>query len=380
MKSTLIFAVFMLSTLSAWAGQQSIGTISDPSGDDFGSGTLVYPQRSDYLAGDLDLIQLDISRDEEGFWFEAKFKNPIRDPRNASSSAGGESLENFTRKGFYQFNLDIYVDTDHVPGSGNTFTLPGRQVHIDPAYAWEKAVILTPRPELMRQQLLDAIAEQYPERSTAGTQAGIDQAMYFPTRIRASGKSISFFVPASFFSGSEEGSWGVTAFVTGAITAIPSDLIFIPSTKKPLERLQLGVMQPAPGHPADSFGYKPGGMVPSPVVDLLGSSAEQQRGQLKAQGKLVGVNIGGGDQKFSAGTERDANVAAAEIVAHPTVSMEGLFQPDSPIAADPETSANGGEAGASIVKRLQILQQLYDQRLIDEVECKEQKQRILKEL
>src|SRR5665811_782569 len=109
MKSALLFIALILPMLSTWAGLQPLVTINDPSGDDFGAGNLVYPQRADFQAGNLDLLQLKISRDGEGFWFDAIFRNPIRDPVNVPDSVGAESLANFARKGFYQFNLDVYV-------------------------------------------------------------------------------------------------------------------------------------------------------------------------------------------------------------------------------------------------------------------------------
>lgn len=384
-KLAILFIVLMFPMLGAWAGQQPLVAISDPPGDDHGAGTLTYPQRADFQSGDLDLLQLKISRDGEGFWFEAMFKNPIRDPGSVINDVGAESLANFARKGFYQFNLDIYVDTDRIRDSGNTFTLPGRQVQIDPAYAWEKVVILTPRPELMRRQLLDAMTEQYPDRTNAETEASVDQAMFFPTRIRVRGKSIAFFVPAGFFAGSDGTDWAVTALVTGAMTTIPADLTIFPSTKKPLERLELGVMQPAPGRQKDTFGYS--GAVPSPVVDMLSASTEQQVRQLAAKNDLTGVSWGPhavNDARPIPQAASNAPVSTESSTEVKTVVPVGkLFQPENPVIAKPaeeKTPEPGSPADPSIVKRLQTLQQLFDQKLIDETEYKEQKQRILKEL
>jgi len=378
LKSSLLFIALMLSMLSTWAGQQTLVTINDPPGDDRGAGTLSYPQRSDFQSGDLDLLQLNISRDEKGFWFEAMFKNDIRDPVNVPNSVGAESLSNFARKGFYQFNLDVYVDTDRVNGSGNTFTLPGRQVKIDPEYAWEKAVILTPRPELMREQLLGAMAEQYPDRTKAETAASVDQSMFFPTQIRVRGKSIAFFVPAGFFAGSDGTDLAVTGLVTGAMATIPADLTIIPTTNKPLERLQLGVMQPAPGHPKDTFGYS--GAAPSPVVDLLGASTEQQVRQLAAKNDLTGISWGPhavDDTKPISAAASSAPVKTASPPAAAAVVPVGqLLQPDTSPAAKPA----GASPSPSIAQRLQDLQKLFDDKLIDETEYKQQKQRILNDL
>lgn len=387
MRRFLLFAAMMLSTLGAWAGQQTLVTLSDPPGDDYGAGTLVYPQRADFQAGDLDLLQLKISRDEDGFWFEAMFKNPIRDPEGVPNAVGAESLANFARKGFYQFNIDVYVDTDRVKGSGNTSTAPGRQVRIDPAYAWEKVVILTPRPELMRRQLLDALTEQFPDRSNAETEASVDQEMFFPTRIRVRGKSIAFFVPAGFFPGSDATDWAVTALITGAITTIPADMSLFPSTKKPLERIQLGVMQPVPGYSKDTFGYS--GAIPSPVVDMLGSSAEQQVRQLAAKNGLAGVSWGlhAVNDIITPVATSDAPIVkqrpGGSIVEKPVAPIGNLFQPEAPTAVKP-TETRPAEAmlptDASIARRLQTLKQLFDRKLIDETEYKQQKQRILNEL
>ena len=381
-KTVLLFISLLLSVATAWASQQTLATINDPPSDDYGAGKLIYPQRSDFQTGDLDLLQLKISRDEDGFWFEAMFKNPIRDPAGVPNTTGNESLADFARKGFYQFNIDVYVDTDRVKGSGNTFTLPGRHVFIDPAYAWEKAVILTPRPEVMRQQLLGALAEQFPDRPITELEATVDRAIFFPAKIRVRGKSIAFFVPASFFSGSDGTDWAVTAFVSGAITNISADLTLLPSTGKPLDRLQLGVMQPVAGYAKDTFGYS--GATPSPVVDLL-SSSEQQRRQLAALNNLTGVSWGphSADDAL-AGVAGSAPVAQQNIDAEPRTSFADLFQPEITTSdlASPEKRPSGPtpRSNESIVKRLQTLQQLFDQKLIDEAEYRQQKQRILNDL
>jgi len=367
-----LLVVLLFTMLGASAGSLPLVTISDPAGDDFGAGKLIYPQRNDFQVGDLDLLQLQISRDKQGFWFEATFRNPVRDPSNVPGSVGADSLANFTRKGFYQFNVDVYVDTDRIDDSGNTFTLPGRKVRIDGDYAWEKAVILAPRPELMRQQLIGALTEQYPDRTTAEIEASVDQSLFFPTRIKVRDKTIGFFVPAGFFAGSDGGNWAATALVTGAITTISADFSLFPTTKKPLETLQLGVMQPAPGHPRDTFGYRD--RQPAPVVDVLGASAEMQIRQLADKEDLTGVSWGARED-----IEKSAMPAAGSSV----IPLARLLQPETTVTAKPAEPAPAevrAKADGSIAKRLQALQQLFDQKLIDEAEFRQQKQRILNEL
>ena len=387
LKPSLLFIALIFPVLSSWAGQQPLVTFSDPPGDDYGAGTLAYPQRADFQAGDLDLLHLEISRDEAGFWFEAMFKNPIRNPSGAANVAGIESLANFARKGFSQFNIDIYIDTDRIKGSGNTFTLPGRNVRIDSTYAWERAVILTPRPELMRQQLLDALVEQFPGRSNIEIEAIVDQSIFFPTQIRVRGKSITYFVHAGFFSGSDGTDWAITALVTGAMTIIPADLSLLPSNKSPLERLQLGVMQPVAGRSKDTFGYS--GAIQSPVVDMLSPSAEQQVQQLTAMVDLTGVSWGPHAISGALTTDNSNDTPnteqkfAGSINAKPVVLIDDLFQPESPTAVKSREISPAEAmpiADPSIARRLLTLQQLFDQKLIDETEYKQQRQRILNDL
>lgn len=369
---TILLVCLIFSAFGASAGPLPLVTISDPAGDDLGDGTLTYPQREDFRTGDLDLLQLQISRDGQGFWFEAMLKNPIRDPGSVAGTVGGDSLANFARKGFYQFNIDVYLDTDRIDGSGSTFTLPGRKVRIDGGYAWEKAVILTPRPELMRQQLIGALAEQYPDRTTAEIEASVDQSLFFPARIRVRDKTIGFFVPAAFFAGSDGANWAATALVTGAITAISADFSLFSSAKKPLETLQLGVMQPAPGHPKDTFGYRD--RQPAPVVDVLGASAELQMRQLADKEDLTGVSWGARE-----GTEKSPMPARNSAA----IPLARLLQPETMVAgkpAEPAATEDRARADGSIARRLQALQQLFDQKLIDEAEYRQQKQRILNEL
>jgi hypothetical protein len=414
----------LLSALTATASQQTLATLTDPTGDDLGDGTLIYPQSPNYESGDLDLTQLQISRDEDGFWFEAQFKNLIRDPQKVMHGAGGGSLANFARRGFYEFNIDLYIDMDRVKGSGNLFTLPGRGgARLDPAYAWQRAVILTPQPELIRQQLIDVMNEQFPDRPKGEAETSIDASMFFPTKVHVHGKSIAFFVPNKFFSGNDGTDWGLTAFVTGAKSDFSASMNLFPSGKKPLDALELGVLKAAPGHPKDTFGYvSPSRKAPSPIVDILGSTLEQQRFQLRDGGALSGVSwgphankdvlivpaesvmktqaptpgdskesfltspikkikemLGSGPEKQVAPESTNNSASRSEVVPVGQFLEHSVDEASSnvklPLVAQPPIPVK-----PTIAARLGTLKQLYDNKIISESEYKQQRDRILNEL
>jgi hypothetical protein len=446
MTRLLIFAV-LFQALSAWAAERHIATLTDPTGDDNGDGSLVYPQRSDFQPGDLDLTTLRISRDGEVYRFEASFRNPIRDPATAVSDFGAESMADFARLGFYTFNLDIYIDQDRVRGSGNTLSLPGRKVRLDEAGAWEKAIILTPRPELMRRQLIDTLVESEMGRARAEVTASVDRSIYFVPRARVRSNTVAFEVPASFLVGGRpDAEWSITAFVTGAKTRIEADVqIFGGAAGTPLQRLQLGVMQPAVGRPRVTFGYS-GDRVPLPVVDLLAVAPQQavlaadsalpalvlSAAAGGASASMVAPSPDEAERRPTPETDQGGNVlsrswdavrrwfrgdsAAAVAPATPAAAtpaagsraatpspmpaaapaaagaatapapaaaapapqpMQKLLEPARPAPAAPAAAA---PARPSIADRLKTLKELLDQKLIDEAEYKQQRQRILNEL
>jgi hypothetical protein len=340
-----------MTAFAAQAAPTVLATLGDASGDDQGDGRLSYPQQGAYEAGDLDLQQLQISRDEQGFWFEAKFQNPIRNPANTSGEVGAESLAEFARKGFYQFNLDIYIDTDRVKGSGNTFTLPGRQVRIAADYAWERALILTPRPEATRAKLLEVLEQQYPQRSAQEIEAGIDQTIFFPTKTRVNGRAIRFLVPSSFIGKSDGTDWAVTAFVTAAERSAGMKLSMLSGNeKKPLEEFTLGVLQPQPGHPRDAVGYGTG-TKPSPIFDLLSRSASQQAAMLASGADLTGVSWGphaGNDLAASVVSQVEApatppiqtqGTGKKTFLSNPLDYLVGIFSTGGATSASPVTPA-----------------------------------------
>jgi hypothetical protein len=358
----LLLLGLLLVVTAARATEQEVVNLTDPAGDDDGDGTLVYPQRADFQPGDLDIRTLRVVRAGEVYRFEATFRSPVRDPAVVAGDTGPESLALFARRRFYSFNLDVYIDQDRIRGSGNTFTLPGRHVTVDPAYAWEKAVILTPRPELMRQQLVEAIAESEGARSTDDAAKRIDASVFFVTDIRVRDRTVTYTVPAKFFSGSRpDGDWAFTAFVTGAKTRIEAELSLAGSNTPAIERLQLGVMQPKSGQPRDTFGYT-GATAPTPIVDLLAPAPLPQHELLAGAPVLKGI---GGS-------------AVTEGSTQPVMRITETASPGAGTAPPGETRPVPARAG--LAERLRTLEDLRAQGLVGEQEYLELRRKILADL
>ncbi len=289
----------------ALAGDE-IFRLTDPRGDDHGDGDLRYP--TDYYGirkGDLDLVGFAARHVDGATEFEATFAQPVRPTGRRTIDIGGTSLDSVARFGFYTTNIDIYIDTDHVPGSGGLVTLPGRRAELLPENAWEKAIILTPRPFEARATLKDIllrslkrqlnarggnVSREDAERIKAVLPDDLDTHVFFPTRIRVTGRTIRFQVPDQFLGGPARADWGYVIFVTGA----DIDLRFAvlpPSVGKASDE-DLMVLPISPGGATDHFG---GGRedddLQTPIVDLLVPPGMKQEDILRSDDPAKGIPV-----------------------------------------------------------------------------------------
>ncbi|MDC0710506.1 glucodextranase DOMON-like domain-containing protein [Stigmatella sp. ncwal1] len=273
---------------SACAGRNTRGatplfTLEDPRGDDHGDGELRYPLREDMAQGSLDLLSLSAHEESGGTRFEATFARPIVKPQAARTvDLTGETQAQRARLGFYTFNVDLYVDTDGVEGSGRTDTLPGRFLTLAPGSAWEKVILLTPRPYQARDMLRglwrhDARQERQRQQGPLGevaqreVDAAVEQELetrvFFPTRVRINGPTVEFFVPKDFLGGAARPEWGYAAAVTGASLETKVD---VPALFGSAPARGLMVLPIATGDSRERFGGgRLGDPRQSPVVDLI---------------------------------------------------------------------------------------------------------------
>jgi C-terminal binding-module, SLH-like, of glucodextranase/Short C-terminal domain len=326
MKLTSLAAALLL-PLAALAQTATLISVDDPEGDDTGDGSLVYPRDGAFVPGDLDLRSLRVFAEGADLRVEATFRNNIRNPATViSPGMGSESLAVFSRNGFFSFNLDIYIDTDRVPGSGNTVTLPGRRATLAPAYAWEKAIVLTPRPELMKREFISALRETS-SANMADVVATVDRSVFFPTQVRVQGRTVSFIVPASFISPQAVNGASITALVTQAQLTVDAGLnVVLGTPSTPRERFPLGVAQPDVGQPQFIMGYRDAPPPATAVVDLLSPDPAQQALQLAAGGLLLGLNRENNMGAAPAPVPRTATApAAAPATAAPAAAGGGSW-------------------------------------------------------
>lgn len=289
----------------AAGGEEEILRLADPRGDDHGAGALVYPLRDDLEPGSLDLLELSARAVEDATEFTATFARAIASPAGRVAGPAATPMESIARLGFYTFNLDLYLDLDRAAGSGETQMLPGRGAEIDSAWAWERVVCLTPRPQEARKELRRRLLAAARARRTleagrvdsaeedsiaAAVDALLTRRYCLPTRARVRGRTLTFEVPASFWATApgevENGdggqpAWGLTAVVTGADPTERLDLSLAIGRAGRSDR-GLFTMAVTERISPESFGGIPKGdsLYPA-VIDLLQPAEDQQERELR---------------------------------------------------------------------------------------------------
>ena len=138
--------------------------------DDRGTGKYIYPLNLRQRDGLFDLTHFQVRQVGKLLEFSVHFRAPVTQeeigilPPIEQNSAEAISLDPNLGRAIVQdwlFQMvDIYIDTDRKPGSGNTFSLPGRNIEFNPDEGWEKVVVLSPGPEKEIRGYLSAQSEK----------------------------------------------------------------------------------------------------------------------------------------------------------------------------------------------------------------------------
>ena len=371
----------------ATAHAEQLISIDDPKGDDNGAGALIYPNRGDIQPGDLDLVQISAEQRDDGVWFSVEMAQPVRSPVGQVTETGQTPMERIARSGFYTFNVDIYVDTDRIAGLGETVTLPGRGVAVDRNYAWEKAIVLTPRPGVaatMLQMHYDNVFEAE-LRARQGrvsktelqelqgrSEARVRDLYFFPDKVRVNGRRIEFLVPMEFLGGMPSQSWAYTAIVTGADleqTGRPGQL-GAGRSKMMTMGVGRGVQDSLFGIRGDADAATP------PVVDILSPDEDVQ------SVVLDDFDVVAGRLPAMPGVAPDGKQAVAATGT--TLTMEQAARIDATAGGSSSAGATAGAPPAAekrtVPARLRTLNQLLEDGLITEAEFNELRRKILAEL
>ena len=385
--------------------------LDDVVGDDNGAGYLFYPNREHMKRGDLDIVWMRVENELDGTWFTIRFRNPIASPKGRVTILGQTPLEQIVRHDFYTFNIDIYIDTDRVENSGIRDTAPARAVQVDPDAAWERAIILTPRPDVGR-SLLDIFvqrifgAEEQVElgrltredwaRVRARARERVEDLVLFPRQVRVRGRELKFFVPVEFLGDAASEDWAYTVLVTGADV---EQLM----RARPGKDIPMMVMPIALGRSYEAFGLPADhDLNQAPIVDYLSADPGIQAARLgdydlntRRLASLPGVVPSGAPARPGSGETELAFSTAPDIPPPETkqgeVTGQEPRQQESPGAAPagqaavvPATAGSGTgisrDDRRTIVERLKTLQTLRQGGLITEQEYQEIRRKILSQI
>ena len=404
-------ALLLLLLIPLAAPAKEIFRLDDPRGDDFGAGGLKYPTRDDLEPGSLDIEWFRADSDSKGTWFRVRLGRRIASPKGRVTAMGQEPMEKLLRTDFYTFNIDVYIDTDRITGSGRMDTLPGRKVGIAPEGAWEKAVVLTPRPQVARAYYLMELEKQAEDQLRADrgrvtreevdamrsrVEADLDAQVLFPERIRVRGREVHFFVPSGFLGGQARTEWGYSVMVTGCDIEGIARVVDITAGRP----FNLMVIPVGPGLNRDRFGLvNEANLDQPPIVDIVASSvAEQQRvlsdydPRVPRLAAIPPISPSGMPPAAApAGQLANRTPAGPAVAAVPPVTGSGAVGGPAAAAPPPVQSGGNRDPGAAVPvpettgrrtvpARLKTLNTLRSDGLISEDEYQQLRRKILSEI
>lgn len=180
--------------------------LEDARGDGAGPGTYLMPRGRPFSRGAFDLVSVTLRPEGDDVFIEVELagRAPVARDARASRDAQGH---------FLLLQVDLYIDTDRRPGSGETRTFPGRRVLLDPADAWERAVIITALPGRVATGLQHAAPE-------------LARHILVVEPLSVRGRTVVARVPRSALGGTPSPDWGYTV-LTSSLTLAASIRSFV---------------------------------------------------------------------------------------------------------------------------------------------------------
>lgn len=170
------------SAVAGLAAAQTV-TFEDPKGDDFGPGGYTYPTDIVYKAGSFDLTGFELAVSGKKADLAATVDSALEDPWGM-------------KVGFAVQMIFVFIDTDHVEGSGFTEGIPGLNVRFAPADAWDRCIVLSPQGAARVRTEIETKA------------AAMMNAVLVPGRTKGSGRTISGSVDLADLGAGDPTTWG----------------------------------------------------------------------------------------------------------------------------------------------------------------------------
>ena len=186
----LVTAVMFAAASPAQAGFSV--SFKDPKGDDDGPGQYSYPTDAVYTRGAFDLLEMSVKEVGPDVQIDLTFDAPMEDPWGMGKLGGA----NFS----VQF-IQIYVDTDHKPKSGERTAVAGMNATFADESFFERVILISPQPQA---KVKSEVSGKSPKHKNL---------LVVPRSINAKGRTISALV-AKKDLGEPQPSWGWQVLVS----------------------------------------------------------------------------------------------------------------------------------------------------------------------
>ncbi|MBN2460888.1 MAG: hypothetical protein JXB60_04715 [Candidatus Cloacimonetes bacterium] len=192
--------LIIISLLLIFMGYHLSGEIlfeyTDPAGDDYGAGQVVYPENPMFVEGIFDITSFKVEQIDNNYIFRMQFNGKIDYVEHAEFQYSYHLPDDFLLP-----LVHIYIDQDHVFSSGLIETIEGTNVAVEPESAWERGIVVTSLPGPYRGRL-------------SIRQPVLENRIYIPEKIdiAKNKKEISVSVPLQFL-GQFSSEWGFVVLV-----------------------------------------------------------------------------------------------------------------------------------------------------------------------
>jgi carbohydrate-binding DOMON domain-containing protein len=188
--SLLVTSYVLVAASQAHAGFSV--SFKDPKGDDDGPGKYSYPTDAVYTRGSFDLLEVSIKEVGPDVQIDVTVDASVEDPWGMQKLGGA----NFS----VQF-IQIYVDTDRKPKSGEKNAVAGMNATFAEESYFERVILISPQPQA---RVKTEVAQKSPKHKNL---------LVVPRSINAKGKTISALV-AKKDLGEPQPSWGWQVLVS----------------------------------------------------------------------------------------------------------------------------------------------------------------------